>query len=562
MTQLEAAEEVIQQIKTFKIDNQRKYSNSDTEHSFQSPQKKARIHTNPLLSPAPPQIMTELHRTRSSLSDVQRQFRMQSRKVEELETQLQSSKPNLQLLKTCQDKIILLERENKEMRKECAMNEALDIQWTHFRHDIDGLFESTTPSNDINVHVVPNNDIDDRNMENTKDKKKYPPEIATIVRQFGSLREKLKRSQDQQSKTQVMMIASKQRIAHLESNLQEEEATVDTLQRQKDQLDEKLISSAIETRKCQAQESICKQEAYELRSILETFELKPEKPSAENKRKSDRPSEASSQGLQLSLSLSQDKLQALSDSYDELKKEINTILEEKKTLQHELDRVKEKFGKLREALMKEKEKCENAEERAVEAEKMAGKGSYDEKIKRVLHLQDNPFTRALHEKYKKEVEILKTEIEALKFVNSPSGKSETSKSSTNNSLSSSMSTLDAQKLHQRLKESFKEQISLFREGVYLLTGYKVDMDADNDKPIFTVRSMYSEKEDDHLIFMWPQTISDGKRQAVTSLDLLDSSLAQELSVTEGFKYMTKFMSIPAFMGSLTLSLFEKQTFMG
>lgn len=62
--------------------------------------------------------------------------------------------------------------------------------------------------------------------------------------------------------------------------------------------------------------------------------------------------------------------------------------------------------------------------------------------------------------------------------------------------------------------------------------------------------------------MWPHKLSDGKHQEVTSLDLLDSELAQELSMTEAFGYMTKFKSIPAFMGSLTLTLFEKQTFMG
>ena len=32
------------------------------------------------------------------------------------------------------------------------------------------------------------------------------------------------------------------------------------------------------------------------------------------------------------------------------------------------------------------------------------------------------------------------------------------------------SIADAQKFNQRLKENFKEQIAIFREGVYLLTG--------------------------------------------------------------------------------------------
>jgi len=74
--------------------------------------------------------------------------------------------------------------------------------------------------------------------------------------------------------------------------------------------------------------------------------------------------------------------------------------------------------------------------------------------------------------------------------------------------------------------------------------------------------IYLQKEEDHLMFMWPHRLSEGKNESVTSLDLLDSDLAQELSRTESFVYITKFKSIPAFMGSLCLNLFEKQTFMG
>lgn len=39
--------------------------------------------------------------------------------------------------------------------------------------------------------------------------------------------------------------------------------------------------------------------------------------------------------------------------------------------------------------------------------------------------------------------------------------------------SSSSSSADSNKLNMRLKEMFKERITSFREGVYLLTGYKV-----------------------------------------------------------------------------------------
>lgn len=41
------------------------------------------------------------------------------------------------------------------------------------------------------------------------------------------------------------------------------------------------------------------------------------------------------------------------------------------------------------------------------------------------------------------------------------------------SCASAVALRNSEKLNQRLKEMFKERISSFREGVYLLTGYKV-----------------------------------------------------------------------------------------
>lgn len=68
---------------------------------------------------------------------------------------------------------------------------------------------------------------------------------------------------------------------------------------------------------------------------------------------------------------------------------------------------------------------------------------------------------------------------------------------------------DTNKLNQRLKEMFKERITSFREAVYLLTGYKVDLyttDAPGDNNTveesrrLRLRSMYAESPDDSLLF--------------------------------------------------------------
>lgn len=94
---------------------------------------------------------------------------------------------------------------------------------------------------------------------------------------------------------------------------------------------------------------------------------------------------------------------------------------------------------------------------------------------------------------------------------------------------------------------------MFREGVYLMTGFKVDMLPNTDRPTFRVRSVYSANEQDHLLLKWPKT-SD-----VSSLDILNTDFAKSLSGTPSYQYMTKFHSLPAFLASVQLSLFENTT---
>ena len=105
---------------------------------------------------------------------------------------------------------------------------------------------------------------------------------------------------------------------------------------------------------------------------------------------------------------------------------------------------------------------------------------------------------------------------------------------------SSTAGADSIKLNQRLKEMFRDRIQTFREGVYLLTGWKVDLIYDQDssgssgsssssssssgatnnmkRPKLRMRSMYAEAPDDSLLFHWC-----GDR-----LDLLDTDFARRL----------------------------------
>ena len=110
-----------------------------------------------------------------------------------------------------------------------------------------------------------------------------------------------------------------------------------------------------------------------------------------------------------------------------------------------------------------------------------------------------------------------------------------------------------QKLHSRLKEQFRNQIALFRQGVYLITGFKIDMSqGENDSQIFTVRSLYGEREDDHLKFMW----SPKKKN---KLNMLNTDMAHLLMKGPCGVYVKDHGSWPGFMASVTLQLFDQQT---
>jgi mitotic spindle assembly checkpoint protein MAD1 len=152
------------------------------------------------------------------------------------------------------------------------------------------------------------------------------------------------------------------------------------------------------------------------------------------------------------------RIEQLEAELREQTKTEETAVAELKRLNDEHKVVLEKFGKLREAVYEERAKAEKASVRADEAEALAGKGSFDPEKTRVLHLSNNPLTQAL----KEEIKVLRRQVEAL----SDSGKKK----------KASGIDVDPNKLHQRLKQSFKEQIGRFREGVYLMTGYKVRQD--------------------------------------------------------------------------------------
>mmetsp|Transcript_45581 Transcript_45581/g.54805 ORF Transcript_45581/g.54805 Transcript_45581/m.54805 type:complete len:147 (+) Transcript_45581:159-599(+) len=139
---------------------------------------------------------------------------------------------------------------------------------------------------------------------------------------------------------------------------------------------------------------------------------------------------------------------------------MNALLEQKKADALEHERLLEKFGKLKTALLGEREKAGLAEDRANHAEALAGKGCYNNEKTQVLHLNKNPLALAIREKHASELASLNDVICVLRAGGGGGEDVAIEKKK----------DIDAQKYHQRLKESFREQISLFREAIYLLTG--------------------------------------------------------------------------------------------
>lgn len=119
-----------------------------------------------------------------------------------------------------------------------------------------------------------------------------------------------------------------------------------------------------------------------------------------------------------------------------------------------------------------------------------------------------------------------------------------------------MSTIptDSNKLNQRLKEMFKDRITSFREAVYLLTGFKVDLYNDDATNMglrrLRLRSMFAESPEDSLLFQWQGDC----------LELLDTPYAARVD-ERLFEYLGKCKSVPAFLAALTMDLFDSQTFM-
>lgn len=219
-----------------------------------------------------------------------------------------------------------------------------------------------------------------------------------------------------------------------------------------------------------------------------------------------------------------------------------------------------------------------------------GRGAYNPETTKVLHMKKNPakdeaFTR--QKAAEEELERLKEENNQLKAqIQQVSAQSSSSSSEARSTSVLDVSTLaadagnrsttedsDTKKRVERLKDLFGKKMRQFREAVYLLTGYKVDMNitAHSGETQLVLRSMYAEREEvsfyrtdcanvflnfvhyghmqDYLQFK----MTDGK------LEMLETPFCARID-SKVTAYLTVCKSVPAFLSNLTLDLFEKTTF--
>lgn len=88
--------------------------------------------------------------------------------------------------------------------------------------------------------------------------------------------------------------------------------------------------------------------------------------------------------------------------------------------------------------------------------------------------------------------------------------------------------------------------------MHLLTGFKVDLKKSNGTELLRLRSVYADHEDDELLV---------RMEANGALELLETDYCAQIN-QRVFAYLTTCRSFPAFLATLTLHLFEKQTFQG
>jgi mitotic spindle assembly checkpoint protein MAD1 len=173
---------------------------------------------------------------------------------------------------------------------------------------------------------------------------------------------------------------------------------------------------------------------------------------------------------------------------------------------------------------------------------------------RVIHFKQNPLSHNI-EQYNEEFKRLIDENRRL------STKLQLLESGSDANMTRQLdegikNTLEVEKLQQKLSsaekrqqniiDAFKKTSKEFREVCYILTGYRIDFLKQNT---YRLSHIYAESPNDILLFEW-----DTDR----TIKLLENGYSEKLKESVQ-TYLAQHDSFPAFLASLTLELFRKQT---
>lgn len=395
-----------------------------------------------LLSKAPPAVLTELNRTRIERDEAKCANRQLTRKIESLREQADQMVKYRELSQSASNKIDRLELELKKVRKERENLRVVSARWVEFRRDL--------VKHNLGSEVLVGKGDEDEN---------FPPEISSLNRQYKNLENRIKELESQLSTVTVKNDMAQRQKTSLQQEKKELEDEISKLTLANKDLQNKNIKVEDEFKRMKSLEENWKRQVKNANDLLETYKMEEQ---LMNKNEGSATlSSAAVESLERSLSATKEEVLLLKNQLESIKSEKDQSDQELDKLKEEHEQVRAKFMKLRDALFEEKAKVEKAEERALKAETLAGKGSYNEETTRVLHFQDNPTSRAIKEKYERQLEELKAELADLSAV---------TKGVTTPSNVVSDPALDAEKFSKRLKDQFRNQIALFREGVYIITG--------------------------------------------------------------------------------------------
>ncbi|KAK8804942.1 hypothetical protein WA171_006907 [Blastocystis sp. BT1] len=189
-----------------------------------------------------------------------------------------------------------------------------------------------------------------------------------------------------------------------------------------------------------------------------------------------------------------------------------------------------------------------------QVEETISKGGFNCTSWRVLHMQENPIAEATTKK----IDILKQQLEetqqALRKLSQSPGAASPILSETPSSVSllgceaSMKEEIDTLKKRiERMREVFATQTNRFRDAVYQLTGWNVDLSLHDNR--LRLKSRYAPSREDTIELMWNGT---------DKFELLDTPFVSSLD-SHLFTFITVSNSFPVFLSAVTQNLFEKQT---